>query len=94
MEAPAEKEIREVCTLVMDTLLTKNKKYGNSALEPLNCFARTTSALDQLYVQIDHKLARIARGDVDREDEDVLLDLVGYLVLAMIARRSKKEDGS
>jgi len=89
MDAPAEKEIKEICSLVESTLLEKNKKYGNSALQPLNCFARTTNALDQLYVQIDHKLARIARGDVNREDEDVLLDLVGYLVLAMIARRSK-----
>ena len=89
MNAPAEKEIKQICSLVEKTLVSKNKKYGNSALEPLNCFARTTSALDQLYVQIDHKLARIARGDVNREDEDVLLDLVGYLVLAMIARRKK-----
>jgi Na+/phosphate symporter len=89
MDAPAEKEIKEICALVESTLLEKNKKYGNSALQPLNCFARTTSALDQLYVQIDHKLARIARGDVNREDEDVLLDLVGYLVLVMIARRIK-----
>lgn len=76
---------------ILDLLIDKNSKYGNSALEPVQIFSKECTALEQLYVQIDHKLARIARGNANLEDEDVLLDLVGYLVLALIARKRTKE---
>jgi len=72
---------------ILDLLIEKNTKYGNSAISPANIFCRGVAPLDQLYVQIDHKLARISRGDPSLEDEDVLVDLVGYLVLAIVARK-------
>jgi len=72
---------------ILDLLIEKNTKYGNSAISPANIFCKRVDPLDQLYVQIDHKLARISRGDAAREDEDVLVDLVGYLILAIVAKR-------
>ena len=74
----------------MDLLIEKNTKYGNSAIQPANIFCKNVDPIDQLYVQIDHKLARISRGDPTREDEDVLVDLVGYLVLAIVARKKSE----
>lgn len=80
-------ELHQQMQEILDLLIEKNAKYGNSAIEPVNIFSKGCSPLEQIYVQIDHKLARIARGNARLEDEDVLLDLVGYLVLALIARR-------
>lgn len=70
---------------VKDTLIIKNRKYGNSALEPKRVFSKA-SAKEQLLVRIDDKLSRIANESLD-EDEDVVLDLIGYLVLYKIASK-------
>lgn len=64
-------------------LLQKNAKYGNSALEPIRVFSKG-SAQEQLLVRIDDKLSRLRNTNID-EDEDVLTDLLGYLVLLKIA---------
>lgn len=78
-------EIIEVLELVQDILLTKNRKYGDSALQPTRIFSRS-STVEQLNVRIDDKLSRILSGQVD-EDEDIDIDLIGYLVLRIIAKR-------
>ena len=41
-------------------------------------------------VRIDDKLSRLKSGQPD-EDEDVLLDLTGYLILLRVARRMRSE---
>ena len=41
-------------------------------------------------MRLDDKISRLASG-VLGEDEDVLLDLVGYIVLLRVARKMKKE---
>ena len=64
-------------------LIEKNRAYGNSALEPVRVFSRATP-IEQLLVRIDDKLSRLARGAA--AGEDVVRDLVGYLVLLLIAR--------
>lgn len=66
-------------------LLSKNKAYGNSALEPVRIFARSDK-LEQLRVRIDDKLNRLKQGLPD--DEDVVLDLIGYLILYRIAKNA------
>jgi hypothetical protein len=65
-------------------LLAKNKAYGNSALEPVRIFAKSDK-LEQLRVRIDDKLNRLKQGLAD--DEDVVLDLLGYLLLYRIAKQ-------
>ena len=66
-------------------LLEKNKKYGNSALEPMRIFSKA-STTEQLLVRIDDKLSRISSGQKD--NEDAVLDLIGYLILFRIAKKS------
>lgn len=64
-------------------LLEKNRKYGDSALNPTRVFSKA-SPLEQLKVRIDDKLSRVRSSQSD-EDEDVIIDLIGYLILYMIA---------
>jgi hypothetical protein len=63
-------------------LKSKNRAYGNSALDPVHIF----SHLDEragLLVRIDDKLSRLARGS--DAGEDTRADLLGYLVMLEIA---------
>jgi hypothetical protein len=70
-------------------LAEKNEKYGNSALDPVRIFSRASSE-EGLLVRIDDKLSRIARCPPGQEDEDVLLDLIGYLTLLLAARSEEQ----
>lgn len=68
-------------------LLFKNERYGNSALEPLRVFSKD-SPLAQLEVRIDDKLSRIANQSAG-EDEDAVLDLIGYLLIYRLAKKAR-----
>ena len=65
-------------------LVEKNRKYGNSALKPQRIFSKV-SAVEQIKVRIDDKLSRMKNQQND-EDEDVISDLIGYLILLKIAK--------
>jgi len=77
-------EICIICDEIKELLLTKNRKYGDSALNPVRVFSKA-SPLEQLKVRIDDKLSRLKNAQ-DDEDEDVVTDLIGYLVLYKIAQ--------
>lgn len=81
---PAEMITRE-CDAIKAMLLEKNRAYGNSALDPVRVFS-LASPEEQILVRLDDKLSRLQRGEA--AGEDVVLDLIGYLVLLRIARKS------
>lgn len=78
--------VQQVVNEVRDTLIAKNKAYGNSALEPARVFS-TSDPVEQLRVRIDDKLSRLKSSADD--NEDTVLDLMGYLVLLRIATRKQ-----
>jgi len=82
--ATAQEMISAECREIERVLLEKNAAYGNSALQPVRIFSRA-DATEQIRVRIDDKLSRLARGQA--AGEDVVLDLIGYLVLLRIAQR-------
>jgi hypothetical protein len=79
-----DEQVSEVLIEIKELLIYKNKKYGNSALEPLGVFSKL-SAKEGLLVRIDDKLKRIKNGSLEKDDEDVVNDLIGYLVLLKIS---------
>jgi len=87
-----ELKISAVCDDIKELLIHKNRKYGNSALEPNRIFSKC-SATEQLLVRIDDKLNRIMKGaGLLATDEDVVNDLIGYLVLLKISMESDKHN--
>ena len=86
-------QVSNVLIEIKDLLIEKNLKYGNSALEPLGVFSQL-SAKEGLLVRIDDKLKRIKNGTLDRDDEDVINDLIGYLVLLKIETNSNPKPTS
>lgn len=93
-EAPAtdfeialRKEIEDVYQLLCD----KNRKYGNSVIEPVRVFSKA-SPLEQIRVRMDDKISRLMSAQVD-DNEDAKFDLLGYLLIERVYNRieSKKE---
>ena len=82
--------IASVCDEIKALLIEKNLAYGDSALNPKRIFSRANES-EQIMVRIDDKLSRIAnRGAEALEDEDVLMDLMGYLVLLRVSMKQKE----
>jgi hypothetical protein len=79
-----EKELDASIKEIRDLLIHKNQAYGNSALDPVRIFSKVDN-LEQLNVRIDDKLSRLARGA--NAGEDVILDLLGYLLIYRIQQR-------
>ena len=81
----SEKEISRVCDSIKNLLLQKNMAYGDSALNPCRIFSNA-STVEQILVRIDDKLNRVKQGTgIFGGGEDVIQDLIGYLVLLRIA---------
>ena len=81
-----EQNVRRILNGVADILVTRNKEYGNSALDPVHVFSNS-GRIEQLKVQLDHKLSRIARGG--DPGIDTLRDLIGYEVLYIMAMETE-----
>ena len=86
----SEMKISGICDDIKELLIHKNRKYGNSALKPCRVFSKS-SPVEQLLVRIDDKLNRIMQGaGLLANDEDVVNDLIGYLVLLKIGMHEEK----
>lgn len=84
-----QEKVSEVLEEIKEMLIAKNLKYGNSAIEPLGVFSKL-SPEEGIKVRIDDKIKRIKNGSLEKDDEDVVNDLIGYLVLLKI--HAKKEE--
>lgn len=85
-------EVLDVLNTLLETLVEKNARYGDAALRPLGIFGPPSPEAG-LRVRIDDKLKRIQTGGND--NEDAILDLMGYLVLLRVWQaREKKNDGA
>ena len=84
----SQQDIAAVCDQIKELLLEKNRKYGDSALTPLRVFSKA-STQEQLKVRLDDKLSRLKNAQ-DDEDEDVISDLVGYLILFKVAQMQQR----
>lgn len=76
-----DKGIIRVLDEIKTMLMLKNRKYGNSATNPIRAFSKA-NPVEQILVRIDDKISRLVRSDKSiAEDEDVLFDLCGYIVI-------------
>ncbi len=94
------RDLRTVLDELEKKLIEKNDAYGDSALNPLRCFARGVDAKTQILVRLDDKISRLMRGDIvpgtDIAAEDVMGDCFGYhalyQILALRALRTKRPE--
>ena len=75
---------------ILNHLLDKNRKYGNSALNPVRIIS-SENTVEQLYIRIDDKLNRVLNRQND-EDEDLPFDIAGYFILVLIYYKLSKID--
>jgi hypothetical protein len=75
----------DLCWMYMEhltMLVEKNKRYGNSALEPVGVFNKEDPGKGIL-IRLDDKLKRIKESSEVRKND--IADLMGYLALFCVA---------
>lgn len=79
---PVAVKIAQELQDIGNMLLEKNAAYGNSALDPVRIFSKA-DPVEQIKVRLDDKLSRLSRGA--NAGEDVIRDLIGYLILLRVS---------
>lgn len=75
-------DIEKVMNSMNDLLQEKNKRYGNSALNPLGVFNKR-SATEGIQIRLDDKLMRVKNSSELRKND--IADIMGYLVLLCVS---------
>jgi len=76
-------KIKEVTNKLVEFLIQKNIKYGNSVNNPIRVFS-SADELEQINIRMDDKLSRLAKGGlIQKERIDTLVDLTGYLLILL-----------
>ena len=79
-------KLLEITKEITELLISKNKAYGNTALNPTNIFSKL-NATEAICARIDDKLARIGNKGINDETEDTVDDLIGYLLLLKMSMK-------
>lgn len=82
MSEETERKIDTVCWNLAAILKDKNRKYGDSALNPIRVFSKSGN-ISSLLARADDKVSRIKNSK--ELDQDDVFDLMGYCVLIAIA---------
>jgi len=77
-------KISEFIDAFKNFLLEKNKKYGNSVLEPIRIFSKhigeKDTVTDLILIRLDDKLSRINNSTELSNNKNDIVDIMGYLV--------------
>jgi len=79
----------KVSKQITDLLKSKNKAYGNTALNPSNVFSKLDST-EAICARLDDKLARIKNKGINDKTEDTVDDIIGYLLLLKMSMEKWK----
>ena len=85
----SQKKIVEICDSMKDLLLYKNKKYGDSALNPNNIFYKGDST-NSIKIRLDDKIGRIKNCEETRIND--VCDIIGYSVLLLVSMEVSKNE--
>lgn len=78
--------ILDVCEQLKKLLLHKNKKYGNSAIEPIRIFVPEGAKLYNIESRLDEKLSRVIEevSNTTHPKPGDVVDIAGYCVLWLV----------
>ena len=86
-----QEKIIELTGAMRDLLLYKNKKYGDSALQPKHIFYKG-DAVNSILIRLDDKLGRIMANTDETPRINDVADIIGYCTLLLAGIGAGKED--
>lgn len=84
-----QERIIEVTTAMQELLLEKNKRYGDSAINPKKRFSKLGGS-EGIKIRLDDKMNRIENSGELRVND--VCDMIGYLHLYLVSEGVTRED--
>jgi hypothetical protein len=73
------------CDNIKEMLMEKNKRYGNSSLEPPNIFSKAAAG-EGILLRLDDKINRIINNPDPKPRTNDLIDIIGYIILYLVSQ--------
>ena len=86
-------QLDRITNEITDLLKEKNAAYGNTALNPAKIFSKL-GPVEAIKARLDDKLSRIAIKGLNDDTEDTAKDLIGYLLLLLMAIENESKDSN
>jgi hypothetical protein len=86
-----QQKIIDVLDGMKNLLLYKNRKYGDSAINPKKVFYKGDST-NSILIRLDDKIGRVMSNPDDKPRVNDVADIIGYCTLLLISMNVTSED--
>ena len=86
-----QQKLIDVLDGMKNLLLYKNRKYGDSAINPKKIFYKGDST-NSILIRLDDKLGRVMSNPDDKPRVNDVADIIGYCTLLLISMGVTSED--
>lgn len=86
-----QQKLIDVLDGMKDLLLYKNRKYGDSAINPKKIFYKGDST-NSILIRLDDKIGRIMSNPDDKPRVNDVADIIGYCTLLLVSMGVTAED--
>lgn len=90
-DTPTQQKIKDILSGMTDLLLYKNKKYGDSAVNPKKIFYKGDST-SSILIRLDDKIGRVMSNTEEKPRVNDIADIIGYCTLLLVSMRITSED--
>lgn len=88
---PTQQKIKDILEGMKNLLLYKNRKYGDSAINPKKIFYKGDST-NSILIRLDDKLGRVMSNTEEKPRVNDVADIIGYCTLLLISMGVTSED--
>ena len=86
-----QQKIKDILSGMTDLLLYKNRKYGDSAVNPKKIFYKGDST-NSVLIRLDDKIGRIMSNTEEKPRVNDVADIIGYCTLLLVSMGVTSED--
>ena len=86
-----QQKLIDVLDGMKNLLLYKNKKYGDSAINPKKIFYKGDST-NSILIRLDDKIGRVMSNPDDKPRVNDVADIIGYCTLLLVSMNVTSED--
>lgn len=86
-----QRKLMDVLDGMKSLLLYKNRKYGDSAINPKKVFYKGDTT-NSILIRLDDKIGRIMSNTDDRPRVNDVADIIGYCTLLLVSMNVTGED--
>ena len=90
-DTPTQQKIKDILSGMTDLLLYKNRKYGDSAVNPKKIFYKGDST-NSILIRLDDKIGRVMSNTEEKPRVNDIADIIGYCTLLLVSMGIASED--